>query len=819
MKFKRRFISMFTAAVIGFTSLIPAPSASADTHSLTWPAIFTPYTTSDGKSIFDKAGEAGISPIDVDITSGTDKGIGNLPSVYHASDADNFYVRLRLKGNPYDRKGGFLSSVWMVHLAGSNGNHLATVGLNGKSPSIDYVYIANADGSNVRRIYETANGNTVPGTRIVAAENGQYFLDFQVPIAEIAAATSNALQAGSSVKLYFASSKAANLSVINKDGMDEGNTASFASYAPVTLGTTAPSVTIDGGYSKEYNTTTGYVMTGVTSHSGVTVRIEGTACTTPTYTGSPTVAGDKTWSLTLPACITDSNGTYTAVAEVSSSGKTATYTQEITIKVNTTNSITIDGGAAVTTSSTSRAFSGTAVGNGKVHLYIDGNRVTGTSGENVGNNGRWSSSSFSLPSPSNGKMYVITAKFSDTPNSPPLAMATQRLTYTSAVVVTPTVAINTLPTDGSPRPTISGTSTNADRVELEIDGVTVDIITENPGTWSYTPEKPLSAGNRIITAKAKTNTGNTATDSKTYNVTLPSITIDNGDPFTTNDNLPTITGRTNAANGSTVTVQIKQGETVVKTGTATLSNGVWRFETAEPPLADGMYTVTASVSGVSASQTMIVDTTTTVSIDAPAHQSMTDNRTPTISGGSDPGATIDLQIDPGTGSAMVVSLKANGSGIWSYTPTSDLAYGLRTLRAIATDAHGNDSAPAESEFTITQGQVAAPTANPASGSTVANGSAVTLSTTTGEATIHYTTDGSDPDTGDTSGTSVTITGNPGDTVTVKAIAVKSGMVNSVISTFTYTLQGQVAAPTANPASGSTVANNSEVTLKDRKSVV
>ncbi|MDG0811370.1 chitobiase/beta-hexosaminidase C-terminal domain-containing protein [Cohnella rhizosphaerae] len=67
-------------------------------------------------------------------------------------------------------------------------------------------------------------------------------------------------------------------------------------------------------------------------------------------------------------------------------------------------------------------------------------------------------------------------------------------------------------------------------------------------------------------------------------------------------------------------------------------------------------------------------------------------------------------------------------------------------------------------FTVTQAVNAplppakAPTANPASGTTVSNGSIVTLNTETAGATIHYTTDGTMPNTNSPSGTSVTIAG-------------------------------------------------------------
>lgn len=80
--------------------------------------------------------------------------------------------------------------------------------------------------------------------------------------------------------------------------------------------------------------------------------------------------------------------------------------------------------------------------------------------------------------------------------------------------------------------------------------------------------------------------------------------------------------------------------------------------------------------------------------------------------------------------------------------------------------------------------VATPTFNPVAGE-VASGTEVTISTTTSGATIYYTTDGTDPTTSSTQGTSVTITA----TTTIKAIAVKDGMADSEIASATYTIAG------------------------------
>ena len=80
--------------------------------------------------------------------------------------------------------------------------------------------------------------------------------------------------------------------------------------------------------------------------------------------------------------------------------------------------------------------------------------------------------------------------------------------------------------------------------------------------------------------------------------------------------------------------------------------------------------------------------------------------------------------------------------------------------------------------------VATPTFNPAAGE-VTSGTEVTISSATDGATIYYTTDGTDPTTSSTQGTSVTITA----TTTIKAIAVKEGMANSEVATAQYTIAG------------------------------
>jgi hypothetical protein len=89
-----------------------------------------------------------------------------------------------------------------------------------------------------------------------------------------------------------------------------------------------------------------------------------------------------------------------------------------------------------------------------------------------------------------------------------------------------------------------------------------------------------------------------------------------------------------------------------------------------------------------------------------------------------------------------------------------------------------------------------------------------LSTASSGAVIRYTTDGSTPDSSSPTGNSVLISGEPGEIITVKAIAVKEGMLDSDMAVFTYTIastDSPVAAPEASPAGG-VVADETRVTL-------
>ena len=133
-----------------------------------------------------------------------------------------------------------------------------------------------------------------------------------------------------------------------------------------------------------------------------------------------------------------------------------------------------------------------------------------------------------------------------------------------------------------------------------------------------------------------------------------------------------------------------------------------------------------------------------------------------------------------------------------------------TIKAIAVKSGMTDSEVSSFSYTIgavvPKEQVEAPTASVAAGEVV-SGTTVSLSTATDGADIYYTLDGTVPTTASTKYASTTTTGSIviTEAMTIKAIAVKSGMTDSEVSSFSYTIEaevpGKLAAPTASVKPG------------------
>ena len=194
-----------------------------------------------------------------------------------------------------------------------------------------------------------------------------------------------------------------------------------------------------------------------------------------------------------------------------------------------------------------------------------------------------------------------------------------------------------------------------------------------------------------------------------------------------------------------------------------------------------------------------------------------------------PGPTTVVSAN-GTSNAIVWAIEADSSSspeallAYDATNVNNLLYssdnlandnpGSRIKFAVPTVANGKVYVPAQlqvSVFGLTGGQTATatPSITPAAGN-FANSVQVTITDSTANSTIFFTTDGSTPT---SSSTQYTAPFTLSATTTVKAIATAAGMLPSAVASATYTLEPKAATPTFSPAPG-TFAASQQVTLSD-----
>ena len=334
-----------------------------------------------------------------------------------------------------------------------------------------------------------------------------------------------------------------------------------------------PAVTIAGGATTSTTDTTPTISgtTDVEAPGIVTATIAG-----QTLTATPS---NGTWSVTSAIL---ANGDYPVDASVQDgAGNTGTASQHLTVDT-VLPAVTLDGGTSVTTNDPTPTISGTSdvAVDTVVRVTVDSQTLRAL----VQSGGTWNI----RPTALSDGTHTVTASVSDPAGNE--GTDSQALTVdTAAPAVTIRGGANALTKDATPR--IFGTADvpPGTVVKIALADETLTGRVDAGGAWSVTASE-LSDGPHRVIVRVSDTAGNRgrATQGLTVDTVSPVVTINGGATAHTNDVTPTITGTSDTAPGTTVTVSIA-GQTMT---TLVQGNGSWN---ATPTfVGEGVWTVVAS---------------------------------------------------------------------------------------------------------------------------------------------------------------------------------------------------------------------------------
>ncbi|WP_262363005.1 Ig-like domain-containing protein, partial [Vibrio cholerae] len=223
---------------------------------------------------------------------------------------------------------------------------------------------------------------------------------------------------------------------------------------------------------------------------------------------------------------------------------------------------------------------------------------------------------------------------------------------------------------------------------------TLTATVQPDGSYSVDVTTPLAEGNYKVDASVTDTAGNTGTasDKGSVDVTAPVITVDA--PDNTNDTTPTITGKTDAAEGSTVIIVVTDAKGDKQELIVTVDKDGNYSVDVTTPLAEGDYQVTASVTDLAGNTGTAIDngsvdvTAPVITVDAPDN---TNDTTPTITGTTDApaGSIVTLIVTDTDGNQQTLTATVQPDGSYSVDVTTPLAEGNYKVDARVTDPAGN----------------------------------------------------------------------------------------------------------------------------------
>ncbi|MDN8552380.1 Ig-like domain-containing protein [Citrobacter werkmanii] len=439
-----------------------------------------------------------------------------------------------------------------------------------------------------------------------------------------------------------------------------------------------------------------------------------------TVLGTTTVLANGTWSVTTS---TLGSGTHTITAVATdAAGNASQPTGGFTLTVDTSAPATpilttvvddVAGGVfgnlnnGQISNDSRPTLNGTAEVGSTVSVY-DGNTLLGTTTAGVG--GAWS---FTPGTPLSEGSHTLTVTATDAAgNNSPATNSFVIVVDTTApgvpVIVSiiddvPNItgAVGNGQSTNDTLPTLNGTAEANSTVNIFDNGALVASVTANAsGNWTWTPTSALGQGTHAYTVNATDTAGNVSPTSPGSSIVVDTLAPGAPTGLTINATGNRVTGTAEA--GSTVTITSSTGTVL---GTATADGAGSFVVTLSPAQTSGQALLafaqdkagnTGVSAGFTAPDTRVPDAPTIVSVvddfgiytGIIANGQVTNDALPTLNGTAQANAVINIYNN----GALLGSTTANASGVWSFTPGSNLTEGSHAFTATATNANGTGAA-------------------------------------------------------------------------------------------------------------------------------
>lgn len=444
-----------------------------------------------------------------------------------------------------------------------------------------------------------------------------------------------------------------------------------------------------------------------------------------------TVQQDGTWSWTPTQALP--NGSYDVALTVTNqdgAGNESAPSQPVTIVIDTdppatpTAPVVTDNVSQITgpvdngdsTNDSRPVLSGTGVANDVIIIYdsVGGAPKQEVGRVTVGADGSWS---WRPDTPLTQTTHAFTTTATDEAGNISGVSPVVTITVDTTPPLTPAITAGTVASGGSTSdttPTISGTGTSGDTVIIYNNGVEVDRVNVTNGTWTWT-SPTVADGALNLTVSSVDAAGNVSGTSPVYTITVDTVapttpqidtisssTLANGVLYT-NDNTPTISGKTEV--GSTITVSVDGGAPLQATVDA---NGNWTLTLPDgSALSDAPHTIIVTATDAAGNATPSAPVTVTVDTDAPdapVVSNLAIEGTP-LTGTAEAGSTVIVKGENGVELGRGV---ADAGGNYSIA-LSPAQTNETTLTVTASDAAGNVSGPTDYQVTDTPELPAVPT--------------------------------------------------------------------------------------------------------------